>query len=259
MCSHGWRLASELKVILDIYRVAILVGSFWLSLLSKDSWGKALKYSFSHQELLSSVALYGFWSTHWIIHPQLSPLYLQYGIINTFCTEGHRSDISQISSGRNKFIVTQYFHLFCWLRDEPGTAFRGKVTEKTPCYHCILIWVKCQEYAVLSFIFLFISPWRNKACRQDIVGLPWHSLKVNGHLIFSLVFSGTGASQPFPQSCASVLSCVSAEMVSEMTSTSEVWFQLQLESRMLMGLGILFQMCESLVLLLLIPVQTNQK
>lgn len=112
MSSHGWRLASELKVILDIYRVAILVGPFWLSLLSKDSWGKALKYSFSHQELLSSVALYGFWSSHWIICTQLSPLYLQYGIINTFCTEGHRSDISQISSGRNKFMLLNIFTYF---------------------------------------------------------------------------------------------------------------------------------------------------
>lgn len=47
-------------------------------------------------------------------------------------------------------------------------------------------------------------------------------------------------------------------MVSEMTVAFEVLFHLQLEFRMLMVLGILFQMCESLVLLLLIPVQTNR-
>lgn len=32
---------------------------------------------------------------------------------NIFCTEGHRSDISQVSSGSNKFNITQYFHLLC--------------------------------------------------------------------------------------------------------------------------------------------------
>lgn len=47
-------------------------------------------------------------------------------------------------------------------------------------------------------------------------------------------------------------------MVSEMTVSFEVLFHLQLEFRMLMVLGILFQMCESLVLLLLVPVQTNR-
>lgn len=47
-------------------------------------------------------------------------------------------------------------------------------------------------------------------------------------------------------------------MVSEMTVAFEVLFHLQLEFRMLMVLGILFQMCESLVLLLLVPVQTNR-
>lgn len=47
-------------------------------------------------------------------------------------------------------------------------------------------------------------------------------------------------------------------MVSEMTVAFEVLFHLQLEFRMLMVLGILFQMCEFLVLLLLIPVQTNR-
>lgn len=38
-------------------------------------------------------------------------------------------------------------------------------------------------------------------------------------------------------------------MVSEMTFAFEVLFQLQLEFRMLMASGILFQMCESLVYL----------
>lgn len=46
-------------------------------------------------------------------------------------------------------------------------------------------------------------------------------------------------------------------MVSQMVAF-EVLFHLQLEFRMLMVLGILFQMCESLVLLLLVPVQTNR-
>lgn len=185
----------------------ILVGSFWLSLLSKEAWGETLKYSFSHQELLSSVAVYGFWNSHHYLSSVLPTIPAIWN--NIFCTEGHRSDISEISSGRNKFTITQYFHFFCWLGNEPGTVFmplyRGKVTEKTVCYHCILIWVKCQEYAVLTFIFLFISPWSNKACRQDILGLPCPSLKVNGHLIFSLLFVGTGVRQLFPQSCASVI------------------------------------------------------
>lgn len=120
------------------------------------------------------------------------------------------------------------------------------------------------EYAVLSFIFLFISPWCNKACRQDILGLPCPSLEVNGHLIFSLVFAGTGVRSLFPRAVLPwfpllLLQSTVTETVSEMTFTFEVLFQLQLEFRMLMVLGILFQMCESLVLLLLIPAQTNQK
>lgn len=44
-------LAGELKVISDIYRVPILVGSFWLSLSSEGGWRKTLKHSSRHQEL----------------------------------------------------------------------------------------------------------------------------------------------------------------------------------------------------------------
>jgi len=113
----------------------------------------------------------------------------------------------------------------------------------------------------LTFIFLFISPWSNKACRQDILGPHCPSPKVNGNFIFSLVFAGTGVRQPFPQNCASVISRVTAsadsKMVSEMTFAFEFLFQSQLKFRVVIGLGILFQLCKSLVLLLLIPVQTN--
>lgn len=78
------------------------------------------------------------------------------------------------------------------------------------------------------------------------------------------MFAGTGVRQPFPQSCASVISGImtpadSSEIVSEMTFAFEFLFQSQLKFRMLMALGILFQMCEPLVLLLFIPVQTNQE
>lgn len=107
-------------------------------------------------------------------------------------------------------LLLNTFYLFYSLWNEPGTVFmplyRGKPTKKVRCYHCLLIWVKCQEYAVLTFIFLFISPWSSKACRQDILGPHCPSLKVNGHFIFSLVFAGTGVRQPFPQSCNSVIS-----------------------------------------------------
>lgn len=209
--SHGWRLASELKVILDIYRLPILVGSFWPSLLSKKVWGKTPKYSVSHQERLSSVAVYGFWNSHWVTHPQFSPLYLQYGIISSV-----QRGTGLISHRYQVVVINLISHnIFTLLIGEWAVFMalcRGKVTEKTLCYHCVLIWVKCREYAVLSFIFLFISPWSNKACRQDVLGLPCPSLKVNGHLIFSLVFAGIGARQPFPQSCASVISCTIASV-----------------------------------------------
>jgi len=158
-------------------------------------------------------------------------------------------------------LLLSAFYLFCSLWNETDTVCmplsRGKLTKEKRCYHCLLIWVKCQQYAVLTCIFLFISLWSNKACRQDVLGPHCPSLKVNGHFIFSLVFAGTGVTLPYPQSCAVISHIITSarEMVSEMTFAFEFLFQWQYKFRMLMAFRTLFQMCKSLI----IPVQTNQE
>lgn len=68
----------NLKVILDIYRVPILVGSLWMFLLRERGWGKTLKHlQFQTPGILGSLATYGFLNSHGIALPLFSQLYLQ--------------------------------------------------------------------------------------------------------------------------------------------------------------------------------------
>lgn len=140
---------------------------------------------------------------------------------------------------------------------------RGKLTkwDVTIAYEFELN-VKSMQFWLL--LFCSFPPGAIKPADRtfwDLTALLWRLMVT---LSLALCLQALESDSLFPRAALPwfpilLLQLTASEMVSEMTFTFEFLFQLQLKFRMLMVLGILFQMCKSLFLLLFIPVETNQE